>query len=190
MPPKVHVVGGEKGDDVSTSTGHKARPRVASLGTPKDPGIDFLSKRLEEFSKEQTQMEIKLAELQREHEKKLDSAKKRFERKLKEMEREILHLRNKDARFGELARLTVDELDDLEGYYHQQLQEVGRAKLEKVRLELLERKLCTICYESPIEVTLVPCGHQCICERCSKKMGQCPMCRVRIEQRVRFFVPA
>ena len=58
MPPKVHVVGGKKGDDVSTSIGHKARPRVASLGTPKDPGIGFLSKRLEEFSKEQTQMEI------------------------------------------------------------------------------------------------------------------------------------
>ena len=33
------------------------------------------------------------------------------------MEREILHLRSKDARFGELAKLTVDELDDLEDYY-------------------------------------------------------------------------
>jgi hypothetical protein len=41
---------------------------------------------------------------------------------------------------------------------------------------------CVICISDPAEITLMPCGHCCMCTACSKEMqvqsGRvCPICR-------------
>jgi hypothetical protein len=36
---------------------------------------------------------------------------------------------------------------------------------------------CIICFTNPKTHLAAPCGHQCACEACSRKMHTCPYCR-------------
>jgi len=37
---------------------------------------------------------------------------------------------------------------------------------------------CTVCFEAPLEVEFVPCGHRVACEQCAHRLGKlCPLCR-------------
>jgi hypothetical protein len=42
-----------------------------------------------------------------------------------------------------------------------------------------DQALCAICTEDEKSHTLVPCGHRCLCGRCSEAIAdkQCPVCR-------------
>jgi len=41
-----------------------------------------------------------------------------------------------------------------------------------------ESTMCTICFEKPIDVELLPCHHKVACEQCMSKAGSlCPFCR-------------
>ena len=48
---------------------------------------------------------------------------------------------------------------------------------------------CVICMDAPLEVVLIPCGHMCICESCSRQIVVCPMCRKTVEDTVKVFFP-
>ena len=52
----------------------------------------------------------------------------------------------------------------------------------------LQRRTCCVCLSKPIQVVLIPCGHACLCRRCSRKLELCPLCRLNIQatQRVYF----
>ena len=41
---------------------------------------------------------------------------------------------------------------------------------------------CTVCFEGDKDHLAVPCGHQCACAGCSKKLKECPICRGHIAQ--------
>lgn len=45
--------------------------------------------------------------------------------------------------------------------------------------EASDQKLCVVCLEHSSTHVLVPCGHQCLCQKCALNIapGLCPMCR-------------
>lgn len=48
---------------------------------------------------------------------------------------------------------------------------------------------CPVCYEKPVEVCLVPCGHT-VCQVCSFHSNlrvNCPVCRMAVRERVRIY---
>jgi len=47
---------------------------------------------------------------------------------------------------------------------------------------------CCVCLASKKSVVLLPCRHLCLCVTCSKTLVECPLCRVKIENRVQAFV--
>eukprot|EP00026_Physarum_polycephalum_P001882 Phypoly_transcript_01885.p1 GENE.Phypoly_transcript_01885~~Phypoly_transcript_01885.p1 ORF type:complete len:979 (+),score=188.07 Phypoly_transcript_01885:120-3056(+) len=55
-----------------------------------------------------------------------------------------------------------------------------------------EENLCVVCEDKPINIVLVPCGHQIMCEGCSSQqetrgINVCPSCRAPITTRVKTF---
>ncbi|CAM9779222.1 unnamed protein product [Hapterophycus canaliculatus] len=45
-----------------------------------------------------------------------------------------------------------------------------------------------VCWQQPINCTLVPCGHLCCCyERCGAIVEKCPICRADIQQRIKTY---
>lgn len=50
--------------------------------------------------------------------------------------------------------------------------------------EIDENEECCICMDSRRSIVFLPCGHVCVCNACSKDLIQCPLCRVRIQQKI------
>ena len=50
--------------------------------------------------------------------------------------------------------------------------------------EIDENEECCICMDSRRSIVFLPCGHVCVCNTCSKDLIQCPLCRVRIQQKI------
>lgn len=50
-------------------------------------------------------------------------------------------------------------------------------------------QLCKVCFEKPIDTVILECGHQIVCDGCSKQIGSlCPLCRQTITKICRTFV--
>lgn len=47
--------------------------------------------------------------------------------------------------------------------------------------------LCTVCMAEPADYLVLPCGHQCGCEGCLRRIQSCPICRCKIDNLVRVF---
>ena len=47
------------------------------------------------------------------------------------------------------------------------------------------RIVCAVCYDSPVEVVYVPCGHLSTCFDCSTRLTDCPVCRTPIRGTLR-----
>jgi hypothetical protein len=57
---------------------------------------------------------------------------------------------------------------------------------DKSKSQISEREnLCTICYENPTQVIIVPCDHRCLCLECYKRekenLEKCPICNKEIK---------
>jgi len=39
---------------------------------------------------------------------------------------------------------------------------------------------CKVCFERRIQTVLVPCGHEALCRKCSRRLKTCPICRKKI----------
>ena len=51
----------------------------------------------------------------------------------------------------------------------------------------MQRRVCCVCLSKPLQVVLIPCGHACVCRRCSRKLDKCPLCRLDIQATQRFY---
>jgi len=52
-----------------------------------------------------------------------------------------------------------------------------------VRFNITTDNICVVCFDQPIDVCLLPCGHVAICGVCSKRLQDCPICRQTIAGR-------
>lgn len=51
-----------------------------------------------------------------------------------------------------------------------------------------EDKTCKVCMDKKINTVMVPCGHQVLCENCSKVINkQCPICNQPVQQVIKTF---
>jgi len=41
---------------------------------------------------------------------------------------------------------------------------------------------CKVCFDSPIQSVLLPCGHAMMCSSCSKTCSSCPVCQLEVER--------
>jgi hypothetical protein len=51
-----------------------------------------------------------------------------------------------------------------------------------------QNKECTVCYDSAANIALVPCGHTVLCNRCASRVSECPVCRAKVQSRLRIFL--
>merc|ERR1712136_430972 len=58
------------------------------------------------------------------------------------------------------------------------------------RLQVISDALtCQVCFDQPLEVAFVPCGHQVCCKDCAKRCSSCPICRQDITSGLTVFLP-
>ena len=47
----------------------------------------------------------------------------------------------------------------------------------------VDNHVCSICLEEPRDIVFLPCGHICVCSKCSEMVEKCPVCRGRIDSK-------
>jgi hypothetical protein len=78
--------------------------------------------------------------------------------------------------------MNLSDLHSLEDDMFENLQIVRKQKLKRFQQE--ERaKFCVICLENEKQKVFVPCGHACVCTACCGPLRNCPICRMRIQQK-------
>ena len=55
----------------------------------------------------------------------------------------------------------------------------------------VSQDMCVICLEKPSIIALRPCGHVCLCQKCSRKMQplDCPICNTAITGTLKVYFP-
>lgn len=61
--------------------------------------------------------------------------------------------------------------------------EQGAVSAPPLDQQFLESE-CVVCLDAGCEVLYLPCGHVCVCSRCSTSLESCPLCRAPILSRI------
>jgi len=87
-----------------------------------------------------------------------------------------------------LDTLSLEEMKQLEKTWASKM-EVLKLTMEKEYEKRIEQKRCVICFNLPVAVVSIPCGHCTLCLECYTPVQQCPLCRKQITQHVKIFLP-
>ena len=70
----------------------------------------------------------------------------------------------------------------------QKEKEIQEIKLLASRSSYESRHECKICFEMPIEIINLPCGHAMCCTKCSLNESQCYICssKIQAKETIRF----
>ncbi|GMH51842.1 hypothetical protein TrRE_jg3558 [Triparma retinervis] len=93
---------------------------------------------------------------------------------------------------GGVESLNLKQIDKVEMELTAALKNVGKVKERKVKEALVteeEKRMCVVCQTEVKSVLLMPCRHMCLCKDCSRNnaMDKCPLCRVKITQKIDVF---
>ena len=100
---------------------------------------------------------------------------------------------------GSLTKAEVFTMEDLALMTDADMKEVGLPKGPRLRiLDALKKGggggaagvgsfKCKICLDRPVQTVLKPCGHSLMCTFCAQSVKQCPVCRQKIEETIRWF---
>ncbi|XP_076799944.1 baculoviral IAP repeat-containing protein 7-like isoform X2 [Clavelina lepadiformis] len=59
--------------------------------------------------------------------------------------------------------------------------------LQEIRC-LQEERMCKVCGNEQASVVLIPCGHIACCVGCAENASTCPICRLRVREKIRSFI--
>lgn len=110
----------------------------------------------------------------------MDAAKLMSE--ITELKKKLHSLRPENKRALYLERSTLD-LKTHREWLHNQITRI-RSIIDMRSSTLEEQSLCCVCFERDRSVLLRPCSHLALCENCSKKVSNCPICRSRITTKI------
>lgn len=112
-----------------------------------------------------------------------------FEELLKKKEKEEMLLNKMKAIYIDHSLKEIDyfDLKNLDAKLLRTI-ELIQSRKQKLFLQLAKHnifndKVCIVCYENEIKVLLKPCNHLCVCEKCSIRLEECPLCRKGIRDR-------
>ncbi len=60
-------------------------------------------------------------------------------------------------------------------------------KIEYLRKVSVKENACNLCFDHIANVILLPCEHCGFCNTCADQLENCPLCRVRIENKITLF---
>lgn len=84
--------------------------------------------------------------------------------------------------------MAIDDLEKLESVVDKSKVVIAqRLAMARVKKEMEERSRCLVCMEKEREVAFIPCGHRACCQKCAGNLSVCPLCRARIDHRLRTF---
>ncbi|KAL5022381.1 hypothetical protein ScPMuIL_001536 [Solemya velum] len=56
-------------------------------------------------------------------------------------------------------------------------------KLDFIKNILVKEDSCTLCFDNPANIVLLPCQHMGFCQKCALQLETCPICRKHIKER-------
>lgn len=71
---------------------------------------------------------------------------------------------------------------------HLQIEKINQEKQIKKIKKKIENFSCPVCLDNFSNYSLVPCGHM-FCGHCCNKLDNCPLCRVRINKKLKLILP-
>lgn len=90
------------------------------------------------------------------------------------------------------AKLLSGDVDSIRHCSDDTLNETVTTMMDallRMQRELFERNRlavsCVVCLDKQKTILLQPCNHLCLCENCEATMTTCPLCRQRIERKVK-----
>ena len=89
---------------------------------------------------------------------------------------------NQQSRLWEVIDSEEDsDLETLDSHSENMVEEI-----EDSKQDIMVPK-CSVCLENNSIIMFSGCGHLCSCNECSKRLDNCPICRMRINGRQRIF---
>lgn len=64
----------------------------------------------------------------------------------------------------------------------------SRRSVENYRVNNNDSMTCTVCLDQPKEMLFRPCGHVATCQQCAESLSTCPLCRARIDEKIRTYL--